>query len=182
MQAKFVVIIFLPVLLGACVVSVKAYSGEFDITAVVDWVIDGDTFNVTSREKIRLADIDTPEYGETGYSEAKNFLINLIKGKTVYIDIDDISRTDSGGERLVCVVYIEHNSTHYENVNKALLVEGYAVLFDHSNNEFTPSAWVRYIEKTAIPEFPSILFLPLLITVVAFSALLYKKKFSRASF
>ena len=182
MQAKFVVIIFLPFWLGACVTSVKAYSGEFDLTAVVDWVVDGDTFNVTSGETIRLADIDTPEYGETGYSEAKNFLLNLIEGKTVYIDIDDVSRTDSGGERIVCVVYVEYNFTHYENVNKALLVESYAVLFDHSNNEFTPSTWVRYIQKTAIPEFPSILFLPLLITVVAFCALLYRKKFNRASF
>ena len=70
---------------------------ETDMTSVVNWVIDGDTFNVTSGERIRLADIDAPEKGENGYVEAKNRLISLIYGKSVYLDVDDLSGTDQYG-------------------------------------------------------------------------------------
>jgi hypothetical protein len=162
MQAKFaVLIIVLACLLSPCIMAVKASSGEIDQIAVVDWVIDGDTFNVTSGETIRLADVDTPEYSEPGYSEAKNFMIDLIEGKTVYLDIDDVTRTDPYG-RLVCVVYVDYNSTHYENVNKALLVENYAMVYDFNNNEFNPSNWTLHVSKTAIPEFPSFIILPAL--------------------
>ena len=50
-------------------------------------VIDGDTFETSSRKKpIRLANVDTPEKGEPGYMKAKQKLTNLIKGKKVSID------------------------------------------------------------------------------------------------
>lgn len=83
MQAKFAVIILvLAFLFDSCVMVANAYpSGEIDKIAVVDWVIDGDTFNLTSGETIRSADINTPEYGELEYSEAKYFMIDLIEGK-----------------------------------------------------------------------------------------------------
>jgi len=69
-------------------------SGETDETTVVSRVIDGDTFDVTSGDRIRLADVDAPEHYEEGYNESKNFLSELVLNKTVYLDIDDISRTD----------------------------------------------------------------------------------------
>jgi hypothetical protein len=182
MQAsKFAVLIIVFVfLLCPCVIVVKAYSGEIDKTAVADWVYDGDTFNVTSGETIRLADVNTPERNFPGYLEATHFLMDLIKGKTVYLDVDDITRNDSYG-RLVCVVYVYYNSTHYENVNKALLVGNYALIDDFNNNEFNPSEWTLYVSKTTIPEFPSFLVLPLLMTAVAIGTLLYKKKVNPAA-
>ena len=137
--------------------------------------MDGDTFDLTSGETIRLADIDTPEQGESGYTEAKNYMISLVEGETVYVDIDAISRTDSYG-RLVCVVYVEYNSTHCINVNKALLENGYAVEWDHTNNEFNPSAWQMYVLTEVIPEFPSFLVLPFLLTGIVIGALLFRKK------
>ncbi len=76
-------------------------AGEIDATTVVDWVIDGDAFDTTSGERVRLADIDAPESGEYGYYDAKDFLISLVHGKAVYLDIDDIYETDKYG-RLVC--------------------------------------------------------------------------------
>ena len=42
-------------------------SGEFDATAVVSSVADGDTFGTTSEGTIRLADVDAPETFEVGY-------------------------------------------------------------------------------------------------------------------
>lgn len=97
---------FVPVVQSSC-------SVEIDETAVVSRVIDGDTFDTTSGDRVRLADVDTPEKGESGYYDAKNFLIGLVYDKTVYLDIDDIYGTDKY-DRLVCVVYIDYNSTHFK--------------------------------------------------------------------
>jgi endonuclease YncB( thermonuclease family) len=124
---------------------------ENDMTTVVSQVIDGDTFHTTSGDSIRLADINAPEVGQAGANEATNVLVSLVGNKTVYLDIDDVSRTDTYG-RLVCVVYVDHNSTHVKNVNKALLVEGVAEIWDHENNEFDPYTWTLYNQKTETPE------------------------------
>lgn len=86
-------------LLSFSVSFVKGATGEIDKIAVVTRVVDGDTFDIDSGERIRLADVDTPETYENGYAQAKNYT-NLIDGKTVYLDIDSISRTDPYGRRL----------------------------------------------------------------------------------
>ena len=50
-------------------------------------VVDGDTF-LTNRRKhpVRLANVDTPEKGQLGYSGAKKALQDLIGGQEVIID------------------------------------------------------------------------------------------------
>lgn len=49
-------------------------------------IIDGDTIETSIRKKpIRIADIDTPEKGQKGYSEAKKKLSELIKGEKVTV-------------------------------------------------------------------------------------------------
>ena len=49
-------------------------------------IIDGDTFRTNMRKKsVRLANVDTPEKGQPGYTQAKNALRNLIQGETVSI-------------------------------------------------------------------------------------------------
>jgi hypothetical protein len=118
---------------------------EIDATTIVSKVIGGDTFDTTSEGRIRLADVDTPEKGESGYYEAKNFLNSLVNNKQVYLDIDDVYETDKYG-RLICVVYVSHNTTHFININKALLVEDYAVIWNF-DNEFNPYAWTLYCQK-----------------------------------
>lgn len=136
---------FVSVVHGSC-------SIEVDKTTVVSWVIDGDTFDTTSGDRVRLADIDAPEKGESGYYDAKNFLIGLVYDKTVYLDIDDIYWKDKYG-RLVSVVFVSYNSTHFKNVNKALLVKGNAVVKNYPN-EFNPSSWSLYCPKEESPEPP----------------------------
>jgi len=160
------------ILLVPCFVPV-VLAGEIDATTVVDWVIDGDTFDSTSEGRIRLADVDAPEYGESGYYDAKQCLEELIDGKTVYLDIDDIYETDPY-DRLVCVVYVRHSSTHYKNVNKALLVERVAVI-DNYYNEFNPYSWTLYVHEDEIPEFPSFLILPLFMTATLLAVIVYRK-------
>ena len=169
MKTKAYVIVAITLVLSTVVISlVKAE--EIDIIAKVSRVIDGDTFDTTSGDRIRLADIDAPERGEYGYGDAKQCLEDLIEGKTVYLDVDDIYRTDPYG-RLVCVVYVKHGSNYYKNVNKALLIEGVAVISNYYN-EFNPHSWTLYVDKDVIPEFSS--FLPLLFITVTLIVLLLK--------
>ena len=149
------------------------------MTTVVNWVIDGDTFNVTAGERIRLADIDAPELGEPGYTAAKNLLISLAYNETVYLDIDDISRTDPYG-RLVCVAFVDYNSTHVKNINKALLTEGVVIIQNYTNNEFNPSAWTLYVLRTVIvPEFSNIMILTILLPTLTFLMILFKRKLGK---
>lgn len=84
-----------------------------------------------------LADIDAPERGEEGYYEAKEALSSLILDKKVYLDVDDMDVMDRYN-RLICLVYLQHNSTHQLNVNLWLIQNGYANLSDYPN-EFDPS-------------------------------------------
>jgi len=154
MEKKILPFLVLILLMQLLVPTVQS-SIETDKTTVVSWVIDGDTFDTTSGDRIRLADVDAPEKGKSGYYDARNFLIELVYDKTVYLDIDDIHKIDIYG-RLVCVVYVGYNSTHFKNVNKALIVEGYAVIDDYDNNEFNPYSWNLYYPKEENPEpFPS---------------------------
>ena len=123
--------------------SLTSTSFEIDVSASVYKVIDGDTFDAFPVGRVRLADINAPESGEPGYNEAKQALTNLVLGKTVYLDVDDIYVMDKYN-RLVCVVYIKYNSTHLMNINFYLVINGYAVIEDYSN-EFDPSTWKLYV-------------------------------------
>lgn len=75
-------------------------------------VIDGDTFETSSRKKpVRLANVDAPEKGTRGASSAKQKLQKLIGGEEVRIDT---KARDSYG-RSVANVY--HGR---ESVNKKM--------------------------------------------------------------
>jgi replication factor A1 len=121
---------------------------EFDETTTCTRIIDGDTF-VTLIGTIRLADVDCPERDESGYVQAKNALSSLIYDKEVYLDIDDIYRTDyrGTGSRLVCVVYVQTSSTQYLNVNKYLVENSFAIVKNY-DNEFSPNSWNLYYVQT----------------------------------
>ena len=149
MRPNFLVYIIVAILISS--IPTVYGSGEFDTSTVVSLVTDGDTFDTTSEGTVRLADVDASEYYEYGYQSAKDFLISLIYGKTVYLDIDDIYGTGTYG-RLICVAYVTYNSTHYVNINQALLIEGHAEISNY-NNEFNPYSWSLYIPKQDIPEF-----------------------------
>jgi len=87
----------------------------------VTHIVDGDTFDIASGERIRMIGIDTPERGEFFYKEASVRLGELIEGKEVVL-IKDVSETDRY-DRLLRHVY-------YEDVwiNKQMIDEGFAKL------------------------------------------------------
>jgi hypothetical protein len=141
-------VLVLIILLGILAPHVSGW--KIDQTVQVTSVTDGDTFRIPN-DRVRLADINTPENGtEPGYSIAKYTLANKVGGQTVYLDTDQKSGRDQYG-RLVAVVYVRYNSTHYVNVNKALLTQGVAVETDYTNNEFSPSTWTLYVKYADAP-------------------------------
>jgi micrococcal nuclease len=89
----------------------------------VSSVIDGDTFDLESGERVRLICVDAPEKGDKGYDESKKFLEFLILNKEVKLE-KDVSETDKF-ERILRYVYL--NNTDKEIfVNKELFDGGYA--------------------------------------------------------
>ena len=173
---KYVFFLLLFLFFSQNILLVHCSSGEFDKIAVVEWVIDGDTFDTSEGDRIRLADINTPEENNSGYWEATNYMISTIKNKSVYLDIDDKYTYDQEGrgDRLVCVVYVEYNQTHYLNVNKALLENNLAVIWEH-DNQFNPYTWDLFVLKSTIPEFPSQIILTLCI-ITTLLIIIYKRK------
>ncbi|MBN1215649.1 MAG: thermonuclease family protein [Candidatus Lokiarchaeota archaeon] len=119
---------------------------EIDDSGNVNYVVDGDTFDVENVGRIRLADIDAPEQNNEGYQESKGYVMSLVLNHEVYLDIDDIFRTDVYG-RLVAVVYLRYNSTFLININKALLNSNNAQIMDYYN-EFDPLNWLLYVYYT----------------------------------
>jgi micrococcal nuclease len=97
-------------------------------------IIDGDTFELASGEKIRLICIDAPEINKKGYEEAKQFLSDLILNKQVRLE-NDINNADKY-ERLLRYVYINNSKSNNNEifVNKELVKQGYATLFPYENN------------------------------------------------
>lgn len=93
--------------------------------AVVTRVIDGDTIEIASGEKIRLIGIDTPEtvdprrgvqcFGKAASEYTKSLVLN----KQVQL-VKDISETDRYG-RLLRYIYVDD-----EFINEKLVREGYA--------------------------------------------------------
>ncbi len=183
MKGRSFVIIVLVILFSSLVNSVQCYSGEIDAITVVNNVIDGDTFNTAIMGKVRLADVNAPEWNETGGPEATGFLFQKIYGETVYLDIDEFPNQTYRRDiydRLVCVVYIEHNLTHYENVNKAIWINGSAMKDDYPN-DFNPNTWTLYVPKTElVPEF-SFLLIPIFMIATLLTVIVYRKKHAKIS-
>jgi len=134
---------------------VKADTYEIDKEGQVNQVIDGDTFNLKSGDKIGLADIDAPDSNDPGYQRATDYLTDLFNqyGWYVFLDVDNITGTDTRG-RLICVAFVNYNVTHYLNVNRAMIESRNAYIDNYANNEFDPYTWQDLVSKSSvIPEF-----------------------------
>ncbi len=66
----------------------------------VERIIDGDTFVLTTKQQIRLQNVDAPEEGFCGYLEAKSKLESLLYGQSVSLVGDS---TDKFGRRISLV-------------------------------------------------------------------------------
>jgi micrococcal nuclease len=92
--------------------------------AVVERVIDGDTFETAAGDKVRLVGADTPEtFGkaEAYGKEASDYAKRELTGKRVWL-FQDASKTDRYG-RLLRFAFIEGENMMF---NERLIREGYA--------------------------------------------------------
>ncbi len=108
---------------------------EYDASGVCTYVVDGDTIDVSGMGRIRLVGVNTPERGEPGYREAKDFMKSMCLSRTVQLDIDDAKRHDKYG-RVLAVVYVDG-----VNINRELLRRGYAEVMYIPPSEFNPYEW-----------------------------------------
>jgi len=92
---------------------------------LVTRVIDGDTIEIKTGERVRLVCIDTPESGEYYYKEAKDYLNSLVLDKEVILE-QDISETDRY-DRLLRYIYLEDGTF----VNEMIVKEGYAQAYQY---------------------------------------------------
>lgn len=110
-------------------------SSGYETSGYCTRVVDGDTIDVSGVGRIRFVGVDTPERGQTGYQESKDFVKSMCLGKTVYLDIDDTKRYDKYG-RVLAVVYVDN-----VNLNAELLKRGYAEVMYIPPSEFNPYSW-----------------------------------------
>lgn len=88
----------------------------------VDHVIDGDTFETTEKQRIRLDSVNAPELEYCLGNEAKEELEKLVLHKKVYIKVSFVD-----GTRLISSVY-----TTKGNVGAKMLEKGLATFADKS--------------------------------------------------
>lgn len=82
-------------------------------------VIDGNTIQVYGVGRVQLAQVQTPNQGEVGFSEAKKLTEKECLGKTVYLDIDNKTPKDKY-ERTLAIVYTDSIDINRELINKNL--------------------------------------------------------------
>jgi micrococcal nuclease len=106
------------------------FSGCIREEVFVYEVIDGDTFLISTGDRIRLIGIDAPEKDQQYYSEAKERLSGLLKNKRVTIKKDKEDKDSY--RRLLRYVYADDVF-----VNLELVEEGYArVLIIPPNSKY----------------------------------------------
>ncbi|MBI3252113.1 MAG: thermonuclease family protein [Candidatus Omnitrophica bacterium] len=96
------------------------------IPGKVHWVVDGDTFQLETGERVRLIGVDTPEYQpwknriDPYGREASEYSKKLLSGKKVWLE-KDAGEKDRYG-RTLAYVYLEDGRF----VNRILVEEGFA--------------------------------------------------------
>ncbi len=101
----------------------------------VKWVPDGDTLYLHSGERVRLRGIDAPEIGYENQigqfhaQKSRHYLWNLVKGKELHIDTDNISSGRYG--RIIACVWLPDGRL----LNKVLLEQGMAFYLPYIKQE-----------------------------------------------
>lgn len=153
----------------ASLLPILALGAPDEASGIVTNVVDGDTFDlridktdpriIYEIERVRLADVDSPEMRTPEGPPAKAYATEILLGQRVWLDIDDRSKDGRDPyERLLAVVYLEDlnettngtiNITH--PFNRLLVDAGYAVIKNFTDNEFNPDVWWMVGETDGIP-------------------------------
>lgn len=138
---KILLILFF-VFISGCYTGEAVKEVEFDGPFSVINVVDGDTLDVNTSERVRLSGINTPETGECYYQEAKDKLKELTLNKVVYLERD---RSDVGKYgRLLRYIYVDGDL-----VNSILVEGGYARVYDKYKDDTKRYYELKRVEVVA---------------------------------
>lgn len=110
-------------------------------SGIVTEIVDGDTLDVNN-VRIRLTLVNTPERGESGYQEAKEFIESMCPvGSKALVDEDD-GQKEGSFDRVIGLVYCGNEKLL---LNEHLLNEGHAQVFGDfcGVSEFSEEGWVK---------------------------------------
>lgn len=93
-------------------------------TTKVVRVIDGDTYVISSGEKVRMLGIDAPEMSTYFGNYAKQYLKHLIEGKTIRIQDDVMNQDKDRYGRLLRYTYLNN-----QDINLRMVCDGYAIAY-----------------------------------------------------
>ena len=108
-----------------------------ELAGNVTYVVDGDTLEINGI-RVRLSLVDTPERGQPGFREAKEFVDKLCLGKKGQLDVDDGQRRGDRYGREIGIVYCDDL-----NINEKLMDNKLAkILVEYCDiSEFANERW-----------------------------------------
>lgn len=132
-----IVSLFSFALLDSNLYSNREEQDDIELEGIVNYVVDGDTLDINDI-RVRLALVDTPERGQDGYKEAREFVKNLCLNKKGEVDIDDGQRRGDRYGREIGVVYCDGI-----NVNKVLVENNLTKIYTEycDISEFSKEEW-----------------------------------------
>lgn len=132
-----IVSLFSFALLDSNLYSNREEQDDIELEGIVNYVVDGDTLDINDI-RVRLALVDTPERGQDGYKEAREFVKNLCLNKKGEVDIDDDQRRGDRYGREIGVVYCDGI-----NVNKVLVENNLTKIYTEycDISEFSKEEW-----------------------------------------
>lgn len=110
---------------------------DIELEGTVNYIVDGDTLDINDI-RIRLSLVDTPERGQEGFKQAKEFVQKLCLNKKGQVDIDDGQRRGDRYGRDIGVVFCDG-----VNINKALVDNNLARIYTEycDISEFKNEKW-----------------------------------------
>jgi micrococcal nuclease len=112
----------------------QAFAFPGEISSIVTNVLNGNTIEVQGIGIVRLADVCCLGQGSSGSGDAKAYTMSRLKGNPVSLELSD--NPDPQGCR-VAVVRLPDGSIF----NRMLVDEGYACIWDRTDNCFNPADW-----------------------------------------
>ncbi|MDO8516764.1 MAG: thermonuclease family protein [Nanoarchaeota archaeon] len=128
---KAIWIVFLLIFIISGIFFYKITGNTIKQEVFVEKVIDGDTLELENGMSIRLLGINTPEKNMPHYSDAKEFLDELVLNKTVILEFNSENKNDKYGRTLA---YIFIDKTF---VNKEILERGFGNLYYYDSDKYT---------------------------------------------
>ena len=115
----------------------QTMSEGVELVGNVTYIVDGDTLDINGI-RVRLSLVDTPERGQAGFKEAREFVSSLCLSKKGELDVDDGQRRGDRYGREIGIVYCDG-----VNLNEKLVDEGLAkILTDYCDiSEFSKESW-----------------------------------------